>query len=70
MRKAIVEGQLVPASPDAPEKAICPACGGAVRKRTRRAMDGKATSTGTREEQERNARCVTIHARDNGECDL
>jgi hypothetical protein len=41
VREAIVEGQLVPAGPDAPEEAICPACGGAVRKRKRRTMDGQ-----------------------------
>ena len=43
MREAIAEGQLVPAGPDAPEEAVCPACGGAVRKRKRRTMDGQVT---------------------------
>jgi uncharacterized protein with PIN domain len=43
MRGAIVEGQLVPAGSDAPEEAVCPACGGAVRKRKRRTMDGQVT---------------------------
>lgn len=43
MREAVVEGQPVPADPDAPEKAVCPACGGAVRKRKRRTMDGQVT---------------------------
>jgi len=43
VREAIVEGRLVPASPDAPEKAACPACGGAVKKRKRRTMGGQVT---------------------------
>ena len=43
MREAIVEGQLVLAGSDAPEEAVCPACGGAVRKRKRRTMEGETT---------------------------
>jgi uncharacterized protein with PIN domain len=33
----------VSASPDAPEEAVCPACGGAVRKRKRRTMGAQVT---------------------------
>ena len=40
MVEATVEGQLVQAGPDSPEKGCCPACGGAVSKRKRRRMDG------------------------------
>ena len=43
MLEASVDGQLVQASPDSPEKAQCPACGGAVSKRKRRRMDGTIT---------------------------
>jgi hypothetical protein len=43
VREVIVKGQLVPAGPGTPEKAICPACGGAVRKRKRCAMGGQVT---------------------------
>lgn len=43
VREAIAEGQSVQASAGSPEEAICPACGGAVRKRKRRAMDGQVT---------------------------
>jgi hypothetical protein len=43
VREAIAEGQPVRASADSPEEAICPACGGAVRKRKRRAMGGWVT---------------------------
>jgi hypothetical protein len=39
VREAIIEGRFVPAGPDSPEEAICPACGGAVTKRKRRNMD-------------------------------
>ncbi len=43
MREAKANGQLIQASPDAPEKAVCPTCGGAVTKRKRRRMDGSVT---------------------------
>ena len=43
MREAMVNGRLVVAGPVSPEKALCPACGGAVKKRKRRRMDGQAT---------------------------
>ncbi len=43
MLEAQVDGQLVQASPDSPEKAQCPACGGTVSKRKRRLMDGSVT---------------------------
>ena len=54
MREAIVNGKLVPASPDAPDVATCPSCGGEVHKRKRHRMDGQATyyyrhTTGTDE---------------------
>ena len=43
MRKAMVDGDLMAASPEAPERATCPACGGEVAKRKRRRSDGKVT---------------------------
>jgi hypothetical protein len=43
MREAKVEGRLVQAGPDSPGTALCPACGGVVRKRKRRRMDGGTT---------------------------
>jgi len=43
MRKAMVDGQLVLASPEAPAVATCPACGGEVEKRKRRRSDGGVT---------------------------
>ena len=43
MREAMVNGRLVVAGPDSPEEALCQACGGAVKKRKRRRMDGHAT---------------------------
>jgi hypothetical protein len=47
MREAIVKGQPMLAGPDSPEEAVCPGCGGAVRKRKRRTMDRQSTSIGT-----------------------
>jgi hypothetical protein len=41
MLEAVVDGQLVQADPDSPDRAQCPECGGAVSKRKRRRMDGK-----------------------------
>lgn len=43
MRVAMVDGQLVGAGPQVPKTAICPACGGEVRKRKRRGARGKIT---------------------------
>ena len=43
MREAMVNGRLVVAGPVSPEEAFCPACGGAVKKRNRRRMDGRLT---------------------------
>jgi hypothetical protein len=43
MRKAMVDGQLVPASPEAPTVATCPACGGEVKKRKRRRTGREVT---------------------------
>ena len=43
MREAMVNGRLVLAGPDSPEEAFCPSCGGAVKKRKRRKMDGQMT---------------------------
>lgn len=43
MRKALVEGKLVLAGPDSPNAAVCPSCGGVVKKRKRRRLDGKTT---------------------------
>ncbi|MCP4540476.1 MAG: hypothetical protein GY832_25340 [Chloroflexi bacterium] len=40
MQDAMVNGQLIQADPDSPEKAQCPSCGGTVTKRKRRRMDG------------------------------
>jgi hypothetical protein len=42
-RPCVHDRQLVLAGPDAPKETVCPACGGAVRKRKRRTMDGQAT---------------------------
>ena len=39
MREAMVNGRLVVAGPSSPEKALCPSCGGAVKKRKRQRMD-------------------------------
>lgn len=41
MHNAMVDGQLVWASADSPDKAACPACGEEVVKRQRRRMDGE-----------------------------
>ena len=43
MREAIVNGQPVQADADSPEEAVCLACGGTVKKRKRRTMDGQVT---------------------------
>jgi hypothetical protein len=43
MEKAIVDGNLVPAGPDAPSTATCPTCGAEVQKRKRRRSDGGLT---------------------------
>jgi len=43
MQKAKANEQTVPAGPDSPQVATCPACGGVVEKRKRRKMDGQAT---------------------------
>ena len=43
MREAMADGKRVPAGPDAPDTATCPACGGLVRKRKRRNSDGRVT---------------------------
>jgi hypothetical protein len=51
LREVIVEGRFVPAGPDSPEEATYPACGGAVRKRKRRAM-GKQVTYFYRHEEE------------------
>ena len=40
MQEAKVDGQLVQAGPDSPEKGHCPSCGGTVSKRKRGRMDG------------------------------
>ncbi len=39
MKEARVNGHLIPAGPDAPTEALCPACKGAVKLRKRR--DGR-----------------------------
>ena len=36
MREALVDGRLVLAGVDSPEEAVCPSCGGTVKKRKRR----------------------------------
>jgi predicted nucleic acid-binding Zn ribbon protein len=36
MLEAKVDGELIQAGPDSPEVALCPACGGEVRKRKRK----------------------------------
>jgi hypothetical protein len=41
MQEALVDGELASAGPDSPEEAICPSCGGPVKKRKRRRMDGQ-----------------------------
>jgi hypothetical protein len=43
MRDAMVNGELVVASPESPDVALCPACGGEVRKRKRKTLGGRAT---------------------------
>ena len=43
MRDASVDGLLVPAGENSPEEAVCPSCGGAVKKRKRRGMGGQVT---------------------------
>jgi hypothetical protein len=43
MKKAEVNGKTVVAGPDAPDIAICPACGTELRKRRRKCMDGTVT---------------------------
>jgi uncharacterized protein with PIN domain len=43
MRKARVNGKLVAADPEAPQKAVCPDCGGEVHKRSRKKMRGGVT---------------------------
>ena len=43
MREALVDGRLVLAGVDSPEEAVCPSCGGAVKKRKRRKMSGQVT---------------------------
>ena len=43
MREAMANGWLVVAGPVSPEKALCPSCGGAVKKRKRLRMDGQLT---------------------------
>jgi hypothetical protein len=42
VREAIVDGQPVQVSADSPEEAVCPACGGAIKKRKRCNMDRQA----------------------------
>jgi len=41
MREALVNDKLVLAGPDSPAEAICPSCGGIVKKRKRRRMSGQ-----------------------------
>jgi hypothetical protein len=43
MLEAKVDGQLVQAGPDSPERARCPACGSTVTKRKRSIMGGGTT---------------------------
>ena len=43
MREAMVNGRLVVAGPDSPEKASCPSCSGVITKRKRKTMDGRLT---------------------------
>ena len=43
MREARASGRLVVAGPDSVEEAECPSCGGEVKKRKRRRMDGQVT---------------------------
>lgn len=43
MQEAVVNGQMISAGPDSPEKAQCPVCGGTVTKRKRRRMDGSVS---------------------------
>jgi hypothetical protein len=43
MDQAINDENLIQAAPDSPEHAVCPACGGAVKRRKRRTMDGQTT---------------------------
>ena len=41
MREAIANGRLALAGEDSPEEATCPSCGGTVKKRRRRKMNGQ-----------------------------
>ena len=43
MRKAMVDGRMMAASPESPAAATCPTCGGQVEKRKRRKGDGEVT---------------------------
>ena len=43
MREAMVNGRVMVAGPDSPEKAFCPSCGEAVKKRKRKRTDGRVT---------------------------
>ncbi len=43
MRKARVNGCVVIAGPDSAVDAVCPSCGGKVKKRKRQRMDGRVT---------------------------
>ncbi|MBS3784064.1 MAG: hypothetical protein KGY78_06440 [Anaerolineae bacterium] len=43
MKRAMVDGKLVSAGPDAPSHALCPDCGTAVVKRKRTCMGGSVT---------------------------
>ena len=43
MRRAMIDGEVVTAGPEAPSVATCPACGGEVEKRKRRRSDGEVT---------------------------
>ena len=43
MREALVDGRLVLAGVDSSEEAVCPSCGGTVKKRRRRKMSGQVT---------------------------
>ena len=43
MREAKFEGEIIIASPESPDVAQCPACGGEVHKRSRRRMDGSVS---------------------------
>ncbi len=43
MQKAKVNEHWVLAGPDSPDEAVCPSCGGVVKKRKRRNMDRQVT---------------------------